>query len=311
MSERKVFFPGLGGNRYEVSLEELRTMAYKGKVKREDELILWEKKDDGSASEIRTTCGKIKGLEELFAQGEADRLAAKAEREQRKVEEKQARKAQNEADYAEKLKRQAAEVVGKEQQREYARYVAGETALARVKRVVRALAFWPAVVGLLLCLGRWGIEIVGITHMDYFDEIHVYCPFEQHKDHELGAGLCKLLIETDSEELESVVKKIAEPIAEECKLNPNSSSTLCLICLQGELDVNELKTKHNLGDDAVKNMGIIRPMVVSMIADAKAQQAGVRFRKILGRFWITVVLNETLLCAICFILYWLSFCIGC
>lgn len=146
MSERKVFFPGLGGNRYEVSLEELREMAYKGKIKREDELVLWEKKGDGKATEIRTTCGKVKGLEEIFAQGEADRVVAKAERAQRKAEEMQARKAQEEADYAEKLQRQAEESARKEQQREYAKYVAGETALARVKTLIRAIAFWPAVV---------------------------------------------------------------------------------------------------------------------------------------------------------------------
>ena len=72
MSEIKLYFPGLGGNRYEVSMEELKDLAYKGKIKREDKLIVRETKD-GNTTEVVILCNKIKGLEERFACGERDR----------------------------------------------------------------------------------------------------------------------------------------------------------------------------------------------------------------------------------------------
>ena len=72
MSEIKLYFPGIGGNRYEVSMDELKDLAYKGKIKREDKLIVRETKD-GNTTEVVILCNKIKGLEERFACGERDR----------------------------------------------------------------------------------------------------------------------------------------------------------------------------------------------------------------------------------------------
>lgn len=107
MSERKLFFPGLGGNRYEISLEELQKQAYKGKIKRDDKIIVAKIKD-GITTEIETTCGKIKVAAESFDQGEADR---KAEAE-RKLAERKARDAERfaqaqvrEAEHLERKKR--------------------------------------------------------------------------------------------------------------------------------------------------------------------------------------------------------------
>ena len=88
MSERKLYFPGLGGNRYEISLEELQKQAYKGKIKRDDKIIVVKTKH-GQTTEIETTCGKIRVAAEAFDQGESDR---KAEAE-RKLAEKQAKEA--------------------------------------------------------------------------------------------------------------------------------------------------------------------------------------------------------------------------
>lgn len=104
MSERKLFFPGLGGNRYEISLEELQKQAYKGKVKRDDKIIVAKIKD-GQTSEIETTCGKIRVVAESFDQGEADR---KAEAE-RKLAEKQAKEAERLAREKEKEETRARE----------------------------------------------------------------------------------------------------------------------------------------------------------------------------------------------------------
>ena len=104
MSERKLFFPGLGGNRYEISLEELQKQAYKGKIKRDDKIIVAKIKD-GITTEIETTCGKIKVVAESFDQGEADR---KAEAE-RKLAEKQAKEAERLAREKEKKEAKARE----------------------------------------------------------------------------------------------------------------------------------------------------------------------------------------------------------
>lgn len=88
MSERKLYFPGLGGNRYEIELEELQRQAYKGKIKRDDKIIVVKIKN-GVTSEIETTCGQIRVVSDAFEQGEADR---KAEAE-RKAAEKRAKEA--------------------------------------------------------------------------------------------------------------------------------------------------------------------------------------------------------------------------
>ena len=41
MLERKIFLLGFGGNRYEITLEELKKQAYEGKIKRDDKVVVW------------------------------------------------------------------------------------------------------------------------------------------------------------------------------------------------------------------------------------------------------------------------------
>ena len=57
MLERKLYMAGLGGNRYEISIENLKKMAYDAKIKKTDLVIVVETSDDGSAQE-KTFRGK-------------------------------------------------------------------------------------------------------------------------------------------------------------------------------------------------------------------------------------------------------------
>ena len=113
MSERKLYFPGLGGNRYEIELEELQRQAYKGKIKRDDKIIVVKIKN-GVTSEIETTCGQIRVVSDAFDQGEADR---KAEAERKAAE----KRAKEEARIARKREKEAVAEQRLAQQRDFAR----------------------------------------------------------------------------------------------------------------------------------------------------------------------------------------------
>ena len=133
MSERKLYFPGLGGNRYEISLEELQKQAYKGKIKRDDKIIVVKIKR-GQTTEIETTCGKIRVVAESFNQGEADRKAEadrKHEENERKLAEKKAKEA---ALYA-RAKEKEADIAQRQAQRQIQK--------AMVKNEISALSREP------------------------------------------------------------------------------------------------------------------------------------------------------------------------
>ena len=116
MSERKLYFPGLGGNRYEISLEELQKQAYKGKIKRDDKIIVAKIKD-GITTEVETTCGKIKVVAESFDQGEADRKAEAekkaAEKRAREEEKASQKKEKEEAKTRKKIEIEQSKLVNK------------------------------------------------------------------------------------------------------------------------------------------------------------------------------------------------------
>ena len=59
MSERKLYLAGIGGNRYETTLEELKKQAFEGKIKRKDKIIVNEVVD-GQAREYVVLCEKVK-----------------------------------------------------------------------------------------------------------------------------------------------------------------------------------------------------------------------------------------------------------
>lgn len=76
MSERKLYLAGIGGNRYETTLEELKKQAFEGKIKRKDKIIVNEVVD-GQAREYVVLCEKVKELQKSFIQGETQRVMEK------------------------------------------------------------------------------------------------------------------------------------------------------------------------------------------------------------------------------------------
>lgn len=86
MFERKLYLTGLGGNRYEISIEELKKEAFTGKVKKTDIVTVVESSDGNLINEKQFRCAQIKGVAELFDQGERAREAMKAREEQEKAD---------------------------------------------------------------------------------------------------------------------------------------------------------------------------------------------------------------------------------
>ncbi len=151
MSERKLYFPGLGGNRYEISLEELQKQAYKGKIKREDRIIVVKTKH-GQTTEIETTCGKIRLAAEAFDQGEADR---KAEAE-RQLAEKQAKEAERAAQAqekeAERARRQIQKNILKSKRTLTSEEPYYEPVQYAVKKFISIIIIITSVIPILVCL---------------------------------------------------------------------------------------------------------------------------------------------------------------
>ena len=144
MSEIKLYFPGIGGNRYEVSMDELKDLAYKGKIKREDKLIVRETKD-GNTTEVETVCCKIKGVDERFTSGERDRQAAIERKAAERVAAKEARRKESEAEYAHKLATLEALRKQREAQEKATEKWEVQYALRRSKRFVRLCVLFTIV----------------------------------------------------------------------------------------------------------------------------------------------------------------------
>ncbi len=126
MSERKLYLAGIGGNRYETTLEELKKQAFEGKIKRKDKIIVSEVVD-GQAKEYVVLCEKVKGLEKYFIRGEMERTVEK----RRKAEEKEAVKRAREKEKEEARAR-------KEEERIVARKEQAEREKAERERVISA-----------------------------------------------------------------------------------------------------------------------------------------------------------------------------
>ncbi|MDO5749154.1 MAG: hypothetical protein Q4Q42_05855 [Planctomycetia bacterium] len=105
MLERKLYMAGLGGNRYEISMENLKKMAYDAKIKKTDLVIVVETSDDGLAQEKTFRCDQIKGVAELFDQGVRDRELARELKWQQKEDAKNEKILQQQA-----LERERAEL---------------------------------------------------------------------------------------------------------------------------------------------------------------------------------------------------------
>lgn len=144
MTKRKLYFPGLGGNRYETSLDELRDQAYKGKIAREDKVILVEIKD-GKTTEMEIPCRKIKGMKAVFSKGEADRRAAKAREEMRKQAVRSEKERKRDEKRAEKLIKAARAQQYLDRWEESAEENPGQFALFRARKLIRSLTIWTTV----------------------------------------------------------------------------------------------------------------------------------------------------------------------
>lgn len=112
MSERKLYLAGIGGNRYETTLEELKKQAFEGKIKRKDKIIVSEVVDE-QAKEYVVLCEKVKGLEKYFIQGEAERAVEK----RRIEEEKEAARIAREKEKEEAKARKQEEKINAQKER--------------------------------------------------------------------------------------------------------------------------------------------------------------------------------------------------
>ena len=157
MLERKLYRAGLGGNRYEISIENLKKMAYDAKIKKTDLVIVVETSDDGSAQEKTFRCDQIKGVAELFDQGERDREAARELKEQEKSQRREELLREQELRYQQKLAQNKLNIKERREQLKQEDRRQGRTALKQVKKIIDTivcfisfLAFCPLVVSLVI-----------------------------------------------------------------------------------------------------------------------------------------------------------------
>ncbi len=170
MLERKLYMAGLGGNRYEISMENLKKMAYDAKIKKTDLVIVVETSDDGAAQEKTFRCDQIKGLAELFDQGERDREAARELKEQEKSQRREELLREQELRYQQKLAQNKLNIKERREQLKQEDRRQGRTALKQVKKIIDTivcfisfLAFCPLVMNIWLEKHFYPIEKLIIT----------------------------------------------------------------------------------------------------------------------------------------------------
>lgn len=176
MLERKLYMAGLGGNRYEISMENLKKMAYDAKIKKTDLVIVVETSDDGLAQEKTFRCDQIKGVAELFDQGERDREAARVQDERKreaarelKEQEKSQRREEllreQELRYRQKLAQNKLNIKERREQLKQEDRRQGRTALKQVKKTISNIVWFIPV--LLFChfslWGNFGLPIASIV----------------------------------------------------------------------------------------------------------------------------------------------------
>lgn len=142
MLERKLYMAGLGGNRYEISIENLKKMAYDAKIKKTDLVIVVETSDDGSAQEKTFRCDQIKGVAELFDQGVRDREAARELKEQEKSQRREELLREQELRYRQKLAQNKLNIKERREQLKQEDRRQGRTALKQVKKIIDTIVFF-------------------------------------------------------------------------------------------------------------------------------------------------------------------------
>lgn len=169
MLERKLYMAGLGGNRYEISIENLKKMAYDAKIKKTDLVIVVETSDDGSAQEKTFRCDQIKGVAELFDQGERDREAARELKEQEKSQRREELLREQELRYQQKVAKNELYTKARRAQLKQEDRRQGRTALKRVKKIINSIVGAILILTFLpLVMTQWGNASLSLGEKIFF-----------------------------------------------------------------------------------------------------------------------------------------------
>lgn len=166
MLERKLYMAGLGGNRYEISMENLKKMAYDAKIKKTDLVIVVETSDDGLAQEKTFRCDQIKGVAELFDQGVRDRELAREQKEQEKNQRHEEHLREQELRYQQKVAKNELYTKARRAQLKQEDRRQGRTALKRVKKIINSIVGAILVLTFLpLVVSQWGNVSLSLTSL--------------------------------------------------------------------------------------------------------------------------------------------------
>lgn len=175
MLERKLYMAGLGGNRYEISIENLKKMAYDAKIKKTDLVIVVETSDDGSAQEKTFRCDQIKGVAELFDQGERDREAARELKEQEKSQRREELLREQELRYQQKVAKNELYTKARRAQLKQEDRRQGRTALKRVKKIINSIVGAILILTFLpLVMIEWGNASLSLGEKIFFSIVLIF-----------------------------------------------------------------------------------------------------------------------------------------
>ena len=160
---------GLGGNRYEISIENLKMMAYDAKIKKTDLVIVVETSDDGSAQEKTFRCDQIKGVAELFDQGVRDRELAREQKEQEKNQRHEEHLREQELRYQQKVAKNELYTKARRAQLKQEDRRQGRTALKRVKKIINSIVGAILILTFLpLVMIEWGNASLSLGEKIFF-----------------------------------------------------------------------------------------------------------------------------------------------
>lgn len=175
MLERKLYMAGLGGNRYEISIENLKKMAYDAKIKKTDLVIVVETSDDGSAQEKTFRCDQIKGLAELFDQGVRDRELAREQKEQEKNQRHEEHLREQELRYQQKVAKNELYTKARRAQLKQEDRRQGRTALKRVKKIINSIVGAILILTFLpLVMTQWGNASLSLGEKIFFSIVLIF-----------------------------------------------------------------------------------------------------------------------------------------
>lgn len=175
MLERKLYMAGLGGNRYEISIENLKKMAYDAKIKKTDLVIVVETSDDGSAQEKTFRCDQIKGVAELFDQGVRDRELAREQKEQEKSQRHEEHLREQELRYQQKVAKNELYTKARRAQLKQEDRRQGRTALKRVKKIINSIVGAILILTFLpLVMTQWGNASLSLGEKIFFSIVLIF-----------------------------------------------------------------------------------------------------------------------------------------